>query len=344
MNILLNKHFKILDFNTINEFNKENVKECYKKIALSCHPDKLNNIIDEKEKEEKIEKFKEATVSYNFLLKYLSDGGGLNGIFNNFEDYLAEMEDLGDNIDMNQYFNMFKDFSDFNDAEVFEFNFGSDENIKKSVFSTMTDLASMFLKQNIKPKSYYNPVNGANGVGGSCNGSEVIKHNIELPVTINDVYSNKKKKLELILKKVKEPVNLEVYCGYSETCKQYIDDDGIEHDIIIKLNIVKNKKHKVLKNYNHIERDDGSIDLITTIEISLLDYLEGSVKKIVFIDGSVIKIKIPAFENDKIIKKRRGLYGGNLIVNIYLKNIIRDEWNALDKESKDNMIRILKTI
>ena len=49
-------------------------------------------------------------------------------------------------------------------------------------------------------------------------------------------------------------------------------------------------------------------------------------------------------ENDKIIKRRRGLYGGNLIVNIYLKNIIRSEWNTLNKECKDNMIRILKTI
>jgi len=343
MNILLNKHFKILDFDTNTEFNKDNIKECYKKIALCCHPDKLNNIKDEKEKEAKIEKFKEATVSYNYLLKYLSDGGGLQGIFNNFDDYSAN-----EDIDITQYFNMFKDFKDFSqfdDAEVFEFNFGNEENIKKSVFSTMTDLASMFLKQNIKPKSYYNPTNSYSDIGatGETRGN-IIKHNIELPVTIKDIYSNKKKKLELILKKVKEPVNLEVYCGYSEISKQYIDDDGIEHDIIINLKIVKNNKHKILKNYNHIERYDGSIDIITTIEISLLDYLEGSVKKLVFIDGSIIKVNIPAFENDKIIKKRRGLYGGNLIINIYLKNIISSEWNALDKDSKDNMIRILKTI
>lgn len=339
----MDKHFKILDFNTNNEFNKDNIKECYKKIALCCHPDKLNNIKDDKEKEEKIEKFKEATISYNYLLNYLNNGGK---DINNFDFYdnLNEFNDFKDFVNMPQYFNIFRNFSDLDDMDVFEFNFESEENIKKSVFNTMTDIASMFLKQNIKTKSYYNP-GGDTGLGNVRNTkNDILKHNIELPVNINDVYSNKKKKLELILKKIKEPVNMDVYCGHNKINKQYIDDDCIEHDIIINLKIVKNNKHKILKNYNHIERDDGTIDLITTVEISLLDYLEGSIKKIVFIDGSIIKLNIPSFENDKIIKRRRGLYGGNLIVNIYLKNIIRSEWNTLNKECKDNMIRILKTI
>lgn len=317
MNILLNKHFKILDFNTSEEFNKENIKNCYKKIALACHPDKLNNISDEKERHDKVEKFKEATVSYNYLLKYLSDG--------------CEFDYYSDDVD---YFNMFADFAEFDE-----------DDIKKTVFSTMKDLASTFFKKDIKPKSYYRPNNN------------IIKHNIELPVNISDIYNNKKKKLEITLKNVKEPVMLEIYCGCREINKQYIDDDGIEHDIIIKLSIMKtdrtygnhgtNGTHgtdRVLRKYNHIECDDGTVNLVTTVEISLLDYLLGSIKKLKFIDGSVIKLNIPAFEKDKIIKKKRGLYNGDLIVNIYLKNIIRSEWDALDKESKDNMIRILKTI
>jgi DnaJ-class molecular chaperone len=329
MNILLNKHFKILNFNPIDEFNKENIKNSYKKIALSCHPDKLNNIKDENEKQEKIEKFKEATISYNYLLKYLDDSkkdfGNIGGIFDNFEDF-------SDDIDMTEYFNMFKDFSEFTD-------YNNEDNIKKSVFSTMTDLASLFLKQNIKPKSYYYPSN------------DIIKHNIELPVNINDIYSDKKKKLELILKNVKEPIMIDIYCGclnskspFPTIIKQYIDDDGKEHEIIISLKITKNNKHKILKKYRHIICENGSIDLITTIEISLLEYLTGTKKNIVFIDGSIININIPAFECDKIIKRKYGLNNGNLIINIYLKNIIQSEWNKLDNDSKDNVIRILKTI
>lgn len=338
MNILLNKHFNILDFNiNEDEFNKENVKKYYKKIALSCHPDKLNNIKDENEKKEKIDKFKDATVSYNYLLKYLENSNNIdnnfnNGIFSNFEDF-------SDDIDMSIYFNIFKDFSEFtNINKQFEERY-TEDNIKKSVFSTMTDLASLFLKQNIKPKSYYKPSNN------------IIKHNIELPVNINDIYSDKKKKLELILKNLKEPVIIDIYCGclnsnslFPTIIKNYIDEDGIEHEIIISLKIKKNTKNKILKRYNHIICEDGSIDLITTIEISLLEYLTGCIKKLEFIDGSIIKVNIPAFENDKIIKKHYGLNNGNLIINIYLKNIIQKEWNALDKESKNNMIRILKTI
>jgi preprotein translocase subunit Sec63 len=46
--------------------SKEDIKKAYKEIALSCHPDKLHDINDAT-KNEKIEKFKNATYAYKLL-------------------------------------------------------------------------------------------------------------------------------------------------------------------------------------------------------------------------------------------------------------------------------------
>ena len=57
------KILNIKDNSTIEE-----VKKAYRKIALKSHPDKLNNIKDNEEKNKKIKEFTEATSAYNQIL------------------------------------------------------------------------------------------------------------------------------------------------------------------------------------------------------------------------------------------------------------------------------------
>ena len=45
-----------LDINNISKYTKDDIKDIYKKIALECHPDKLINITDINEKNQKIDK------------------------------------------------------------------------------------------------------------------------------------------------------------------------------------------------------------------------------------------------------------------------------------------------
>ena len=45
-----------LDINNISNYTREDIKGIYKKIALECHPDKLINITDINEKNQKIDK------------------------------------------------------------------------------------------------------------------------------------------------------------------------------------------------------------------------------------------------------------------------------------------------
>ena len=59
------KYYKILGLQP--NATQEEVKKAFKKIALSCHPDKLVNEPEGKLKEEKIQRFKAATDAYKIL-------------------------------------------------------------------------------------------------------------------------------------------------------------------------------------------------------------------------------------------------------------------------------------
>ena len=86
-----NNPFKIL--NLPDNSSIEDVKKAYKKIALNSHPDKLNNIKDEKEKKKKIKDFMDATNAYKKLLnediEFDDDNWDYNDWMNSFNDFTA---------------------------------------------------------------------------------------------------------------------------------------------------------------------------------------------------------------------------------------------------------------
>lgn len=308
--------YKILDI-PLNS-NKDEIKTAYKKIALICHPDKLTNEKDLKVKEEKIEKFKNASYAYNYLINKIDNPLNFSNEFNyneynNYNDIFAWC-DIWEQFFKDNY----KNYNTYN-------TYNTNEIIK----DTFNDLASMYL--NNKPDSYYVPDN-----------DEIIKHNVTLIITYKDLLNNTKKKLRLILSDVEEPVFVEVQSNnYPNVNKQYIDNDGIEHDINIIYILEKTP------NYNHIivDKKKNIIDLITTVEISLIDYILGSKKEIQYINDKYISLDIPPFENNYFIKKHKGINNGNLIINIII-NYDKDKhkWININEKDNDDMIRILKNL
>lgn len=109
--------YNILGIN--NGASKDDIKRAYKDIALTCHPDKLVHLQDDKEREARIEKFKEATIAYEMLMN---------------------------NSDTEKYVN------DCDWKEVW-YKFFDKESIKE----TLVDIANHFIKSKIYPQSYYNP-------------------------------------------------------------------------------------------------------------------------------------------------------------------------------------------
>ena len=284
--------------------SKEDIKKAYKDIALKCHPDKLSDV-NINEKNERIELFKNASIAY----KSISD---------------CKCDSYKNDIN----------FSNKNWKETWEFFFNNEEDtidiLKDTFKDTFKDIASIFINNNLKPRSYYVPTN-------NC---DIIKHSIKVTVSYKEVYCNIKKKLRLILKYIEEPIFLDIYCGkYPQIIKNYIDDDSIEHEITINLILKKND------TYHHVSDDNFKINLITTMEISLADYICGNKIEFDFIDNNKIILDIPPFEKNFIIKKGFGLLNeGDLIINILIKIFEKNEWNKLLNKDKDEMIRILNAL
>ena len=308
-----------LDKNNLSEYTRDDIKTKYKKIALECHPDKLCNIKDENLKNVKTEKFKNACIAYK---KAIDDFDNYGCLTNGFSSYEYNFEDLGKDFDM--YNDM--DCKFWND--IYDDFFSNKEEIEK----TFIDVAKMFLSKGIRNKKYYNP------------STSVIKHSIVLPLLYYDLINTKKKKLQITLKGVEELFNISILCKKEYPCltRQYIDDNGVEHEIEIKMILGRDDEDKSI--YKHIFNDNGTIDLITKININLYEYLSGTTKIINYIDGNCINLEIKPLNLNKIILEGKGLLGGKLIVNINYININIDEWNKLSDENKEHILLLLKSI
>jgi hypothetical protein len=99
-------------------------------------------------------------------------------------------------------------------------------------------------------------------------------------------------------------------------------------------------------NYTHSisNYDNNYIDLFITLDINILDYLIGGIKKINYIDNTYIDINIKPFCLDDIIVNNKGLLGGDLNVRLLYKQISFKDWNKISKKKRDKLINLIKLI
>ena len=184
-----------------------------------------------------------------------------------------------------------------------------------------------------------------------------------MPITYCDLCSLNKRKLRILLKNVKEPVYITLCCksDYPFLTRQYIDDDSIEHEIIINM-IIDNyedeegsysddsdsecNKDIQTVSYTHsiINSNDEKhkIDLHIEMDISILEYLIGGIRKIKYVDNTCMDIAIEPFKTSDIIIKNKGLLGGNLNVKLIFKNITLKDWKKISEKKRDRVINIIK--
>ncbi len=164
---------------------------------------------------------------------------------------------------------------------------------------------------------------------------EQIVHNIKLAVRYEEILNNSRRKLRLILKGVDEPVYVTIGCGAFP--QKIVEYDN--HDIIINMYIDDPNT-----NYEHIILKNGGVDLITTVHITIAEYILGCKKDIEYVDGTNIPILLPPFIGTFYEIANKGLKKGSLILNISLKNIEKDLWAKLCENDKVEMIRILNVL
>ncbi len=196
------------------------------------------------------------------------------------------------------------------------------------------DVAKMFINNNIRPKAYYNPVEKSI--------EERIVHKVKLDVSYIDILNNTKKKVRLILVDIQDPIFIDIYCGkFPQVTKQYIDDDDVEHDIIVDMTI---KKTDADGDIDHMILSSGAIDLIKTVDVTLKEYILGYTKNILYIDSIEILVTVPAFQKEYYEIPNKGILGGSLILNICIKYIEKNAWYNFNENDKVEMLRLLDTL
>jgi DnaJ-class molecular chaperone len=336
-----------LNIENIDKYTREEIKNIYKKIALECHPDKLTNITDEDERAVKIERFKKASIGYKKAIEdfdnygRLKYGGGSDYNFDNLADDYEIYNSFDLNFWKNTYDGIFKD--------------------KEAIKNTFIDVASYFFNRGFPnkfqkdakdTKDYYNP------------STKIVSHNINLPITYYDLCSINKRKLRILLKNVKEPVYITLCCKKDYPCltRQYIDDDSIEHEIIINM-VIDNTSEDYCDSgdsgddcedaeeagddikYTHsITGINNEIDLHTTIYINILEYLIGGVKHIKYVDDTLLDIIIEPFSTKDISIKNKGLLGGNLNIKLVFKNITLKDWKKISEKRRAKIIKLITKI
>jgi hypothetical protein len=392
-----------LDINNISKYTREDIKNIYKRIALDCHPDKLCNIKDSAIKSAKIEKFKKASIGYKKALEDFDKYGELMSAGPN--SYAAGYT----TDDIRESYDTYKDFDFDIDVEFWHNVYNDMFSDKETIQNTFIDVAKLFFKKGIKKRDYYNP------------STKVIRHDIILPVSYYDLHNTKKKRIQILLKGVEEPFNISILCKKEYPCltRQYIDDNGVEHEIELKMMIsnsyasdasdasdasnasdasdasdasnasdasdasddgkyasdasydgkdasddtidncdaredtrkakedaseeVRKESIKYRKRnniYTHYIKND-IIDLMTTVEINIKDYLIGCVKVIKYIDDSFIDVVIKPFNLDNIVIKNKGLIGGALIIRLVLHNISHENWCKINEDNRKVFVKYL---
>jgi hypothetical protein len=231
---------------------------------------------------------------------------------------------------------------------------------KDKIKSTFIDVASYFFNRGFKNKNHYEP------------STKIVKHNINLPISYYDLCSQTKRKLRILLKNVKEPVYITLCCKNDYPCltRQYIDDDSIEHEIIIQM-ILESDDEGSEADYEgseagceagceaeyvrythtpHTEHTQSSehpashshrIDLHTAIDINIVEYLSGGIRKIRYVDDSLIDVPIEPFSTKDIVIEEKGLRGGNLNVKVVFHNITLKKWKKISEKKRARVIHLL---
>lgn len=315
-----------LNIENIDKYTREEVKNIYKKIALECHPDKLTNVSDENERNVKIDRFKNATIGYKKAMEDFDNYGMLkfSGTDYNF-DNLADDFEIYNSFDLNFWKNTYDDI--FKD--------------KEKIKNTFIDVASYFFKR----KNYYKP------------STKIVKHDINLPITYYDLCAQNKRKLRILLKNVKEPVYITTCCKNDYPCltRQYIDDDSIEHEIIIKMILSEEGEYGDAIDgdeacgaydikYTHTLLPSGAIDLHTTIDINIVEYLTGGIRKIKYVDDSTLDINIQPFHTMDIVVQDKGLLGGNLNIKVDFRNITIKDWKKMSEKKRARVIHLMSNM
>jgi molecular chaperone DnaJ len=346
--------YKILELD--KTATEDDIKKCYKKLALKYHPDKQIGKTEE-EKKESEEKFKEITEAYSILSdpekRQQYDTFGTIGDIPNFNP----------NDIINEMFRNMGGFNPFGGSQHTQQVIKGD-NIRITIHCTLEDVYNGISKT-IKYKRMvkcddcdgYGSTDKELTVCDNCGGSGRIRE-VQQQGWMTQIYESVCPDCNGLGKKVKNPcthcggkglvekeetfefkIPKHVQHGNSMRVPNYGNDApnnlGLCGDLIITFNI---------KQHNIFGVDDNTNNLYCKTNVNIIDCILGTEKEINCIDGTKTTIKIDRFtkENTKIIVKGKGMPKinggfGDMVVYIqttYPNKLNSDEIKLLEELKK----------
>jgi len=168
------------------------------------------------------------------------------------------------------------------------------------------------------------------------------QHFIKVPVTLEEVHAQKKKRIRLFLHKVDEPVYITVDLSEFPSCEvNHTLSSGLDITITIEFTL---QDHDVYKFDDVLD----SWDLFASVKITWMEYIEGKMIIIPYIDGSDIYIVMKPFttHTSPIMVEGKGLCSlGNLYASVeVLPPVDKNKWDALSSHEKETTLKIIQQL
>lgn len=155
-------------------------------------------------------------------------------------------------------------------------------------------------------------------------------HHITVPISLQDIYTKKRKKLQIFLKGVKEPVFLHIVCDRLDMKMDVLSNDGEVHQIHIHLDI---QDHDLF----YMNGDD----IIAHVLLDWGEYLAGKTIHCTFLDGAMYDIIIDPFSpiGETVMHP-----SGKFKVCADIACPSEHQWLQLDESDRTTILNILKKI
>lgn len=154
------------------------------------------------------------------------------------------------------------------------------------------------------------------------------EHFIKVPVSIEEFYSKKRKKLQLFLKGVEAPIILEITCDRRRIKTDVLTDDNDVHHIQMELQI---KEHPVFK----ITEDDTVYALVA---ITWKEYITGKTLEETYVDGTTVSIAIPPFVS---LSEAFEHPSGKFMVEVEILSPSYEWWSDKSENEKELILNLL---
>lgn len=166
-------------------------------------------------------------------------------------------------------------------------------------------------------------------------------HHIKVPVTLAELHRKKRKKLQVFLQSVKEPIHTFLDCGEYPNPRTFttcINEE--DHTVRIDFDV---QEHPLFR----IDDVLGTPDLYVDVDMTWYDYIYGKTVSVVLLNDEPWDLVIEPFVDLRYPKRYAGMGvagKGDMYVNLVLRHPSHQQWSRVEPASQQVFGEILNAL